>query len=490
MEPLELESILEHAGGQWVSTTPVPRLRVAEIGTDTRTLARQSVFVALPGSHCDGHAFVAEAKRRGAVASIVRQASLASLPPGGGPYIAVAEPLDALEQLAIWHRGRLRAQVVAVTGSVGKTSTKEFLTTVLAGAFQVRSAPKSFNNRLGVALTLLSAARETEVLVMELGTSAPGEIAHLSRVAKPHKIVITEIAPAHLDGLKDIDGVVAAKAEIFDGWMPEGSAFVRAGVRGYEVFAARAACGARLVTFGWGKGMYAVTDCQRVLLGHDPSDCGAVSPEYGYHFTLNRSENFLLPVPGRHNVLNAAAAAAVARDFGMRWDQIRSQLADCRLPPLRLQVTDEHGLVLVDDTYNANPASMEAAISEWESLEAGEGQASRVAVLGDMLEMGAHSRMLHSELGKRLSLSGARLVITVGGDSRFIGEACDAQGGAPIAHHFESAANAVDFLKANLRAGDCVLFKGSRRIGLDRAVQAVRIWARERFGAARLAEGS
>lgn len=476
MEPLLLESIVRHSSGQWISATPLPHLSVAELSTDTRTLGNQSVFVALTGPNFDGHAFVEEARRRGAVASVVKASRVAELPPAGGPYVAVDDPLDALERLARWNRERLQLTVVAVTGSVGKTSTKEFLATVLAGAMQVKSAPKSFNNRIGVAVTLLSARPGTEVLVLEMGTSSPGEIAHLSKLAQPHKVVITEIAPAHLEGLGTLDGIVDAKAEIFDGLVAGGSAFVRAGVHGLERFRSRAK--GSFTTFGWKEGDLSITDCQRIILGHDVRD-NAASAEYGYHFTVNGQENFLLPVPGRHNVLNAAAALAVGRDFGMSWELLRAQLASCRLPPLRLQVAEENGLVLVDDTYNANPASMEAAISEWESLEDAAGKSARVAVLGDMLEMGTESRRLHHDVGRRVARAGARLVVTVGSDSRFIGEAFRSEGGRVETLHFASTAEAVPFLKTTLRAGDCVLFKGSRRIGLDKAVKALKEWARE-----------
>ncbi len=474
MEPLELESIVRHSRGRWVATSPLPALSVAELSTDTRALGNQSVFVALSGPNFDGHAFVSEARHRGAVASIVQSRRLSELPPSGGPYIVVDEPLEALERLARWNRERLSLSVIAVTGSVGKTSVKEFISTILGGAHSVKSAPKSFNNRIGVAMSILSAHPGTEVLVLEMGTSSPGEISHLSNLARPHRVVITEIAPAHLDGLGDLDGIVKAKAEIFDGLGDGGSAFVRHGVHGFDLLAAKAR--GPLLTFGWNKGDIAVTDCQRVMLGQDAHD-SLVSADYGYHFTINGSENFLLPVPGRHNVLNAAAAIGVARDLGMSWELIRSQIASCRLPPLRFQVTEQNGLVLVDDSYNANPASMEAAIREWESIEWGVETSSRVAVLGDMLEMGPESLRLHTEIGKRLHRSGARLVVTVGNDSRWIGEACLNEGAHAETVHFASASEALPFLKRSLRSGDCVLFKGSRRIGLDSCVKAVREWA-------------
>jgi UDP-N-acetylmuramoyl-tripeptide--D-alanyl-D-alanine ligase len=479
MEPMEIREIIEKAGGRWIAPAPPPALRVAEIGTDSRTISDDAIFVALQGPRFDGHAFLGEARRRGAVASIVSEARVEALPPASGPYIVVDDPLEALERLARWNRDRLAIEVVAVTGSVGKTSTKGFLATVLAGRFEVRSAPRSFNNRIGVAVTLLSAGPRTEVLIVELGASAPGEISFLSRAVRPRRIVITEIAPAHLEGFGDLAGVVAAKSEVFEGLEEGGSAVIKHGVEGFDVFRRRVKGPVR--TFGWGAGDLAVTDCQRVRLG-GPASPGHPHDDYGYHFTLNGTENFLLPVPGRHNVLNAAAAIAVARDLGMRWDEIRSSLAGCRLPPLRFEVTEERGIVVVDDSYNASPRSMEAAIDEWLALAgprekhaSNGGARPLVAVLGDMLEMGAASRRLHEDVGRRLAGTGARLLITVGADSRWTAEAFVREGGGETAH-FASAPEALPLLRSAVRPGDRVLFKASRGIGLDALVKEFKAW--------------
>lgn len=487
MEPLEVHAIVEKVGGEWRAPVPPPPLRVAELSTDSRTIARQSVFVALDGPRFDGHDYLEEARRKGAVASIVRRSRLGDLPRAGGPYIAVDDPLAALERIAAWNRDHLALTVIGVTGSVGKTSTKEFLQTLLSGAFRVKSAPKSYNNRLGVAATLLSAGPSTEVLVVELGTSEPGDLAHLSGIVRPDKVVLTEVAPAHLDGLGDLDGVVAAKAEIFGGLKTGGTTFLRHGVEGFERFAALSS--GPIVTFGWGSGDYAVTDCQRVSLGQN-SKAGGGWTDYGYHFTLNEKENFLLPVAGRHNVINAAAAIAVARDLGMSWEETRCSLANCRLPPLRLQVAEENGVVFVDDTYNANPLSMKAAISEWQALRETHngtqqnGHSSMVAVLGDMLEMGSESRRLHQQVGTLLVGAGARLIVTIGSDSRWIGEAYSdeasmAGGATAEAVHFSSVEEATRFLRQKLCVGDHVLFKASRGMGLDRVVRDLRQWALE-----------
>jgi len=474
MEPLSLKRMVDLLGGDWVSTLPLPKTLVEAVSTDSRSLSHGALFVALHGETFDGHAFVEEARRKGALANVVSRDRLRDLPPGGAPYVAVDDPLSAMERLAAWNRQRLALTVIGVTGSVGKTSTKEFLAAILSMSFRVKSSPKSFNNRIGVANTLLSADPATDVLVAELGTSGRGELSHLSRIVRPHKVVLTEIAPAHLAGLGSLDGIVEAKAEIFEGLEPGGAAFLRHGVYGFDRFAARRK--GPLATFGWNEGDYAVT--RSVPL----RDRGVGR---GFEFTVNDAESFLLQVPGHHNILNATAALAVARDMGMSWEDIRAGLARARLPPLRLQVHEEGGVVFVDDSYNANPASMAAAIEEWLAMRngggpgatGGQGETSAlVAVLGDMLEMGSESRRFHEDIGRKLSKAGARLVVTVGSDSRWIGEACRDGGGASETVHFENVAGAIPFLKDRLRAGDQVLFKASRRVGLDEAVSELRKW--------------
>ena len=511
MEPLHLTVLLERLRGRWIGETPPSQLRVAQLETDTRALKAGSLFVALQGGRFDGHKFVGEARRRGAIASVVCEDAVASLPADGGPYVAVDDPLTALERLASWNRRRLELSVVGVTGSVGKTSTKEFLATILSSRFAVCRAPKSFNNRLGVALTLLSAGRGTDILVVELATSGPGELAHLSCLVRPERVVLTEIAPAHLQGLGDLDGVVLAKAEVLAGLARRGTLFLRRGVYGFETFVGRHH--GRPTTFGWddASGLdgasdsldYRVSDCKRVRLDDasqpHPGGVGRKRSDpasYGYQFTLGGAETFVLPVPGRHNVLNATAAIAVARDYGLSWEEIRGALLECRLPPQRGQVLEEGGVVLFDDSYNANPGSMVAAIQEWQSypeadVEVGAGgldgtgpdrtgadsaerSSTRIAVLGDMLELGGDSRAHHERIGRELAGCSARVLVTVGEESAWIEHGYREVGGRAKTLHVATAEDAARRLPSLLRAGDRVLFKGSRGIGLERALQAVR----------------
>ena len=505
MESVELRQVAAEVGGRWIGPKDGLGERVTDVCTDTRTLTGKPLFIALRGENFDAHRFVETARRKGAAASIVEASELGKLPSGSAPYIVVDDALEAMERLAVWNRRRLDMRVVGITGSVGKTSTKEFLATVLREKFHVTAAPKSYNNRIGVATTLLSAGPHTEVLVAELGTSQPGELSHLSKLVAPQTVILTEIASAHLEKLVDLDGVVRAKSEVFDGLAPDGIAWIRAGVHGFNRLKERVP---RFGTFGWTEDYIGlqrqdydgavehsvITDCVRVGLG-DPRSTGGVKA-YGYHFTVNDRENLLVPTPGVHNVMNASATFGVARDFGMSWSEIRAALATCRLPPLRLEVVEARGILFVNDSYNANPRSMCAAIDEWSDLCGAAPQPRRwartrpvqareatltsgpVAVLGDMLELGGASQRLHEEIGQRLIETDLRILVTVGKESRWIAGAYRDLGGRAIIEHYATVEEATKFLRTALRTGDYVLIKGSRGIGLERLFKNLHRWVR------------
>ena len=447
---------------------------VRGIATDSRSIEAGDVFFALVGERVDGHAFVGRALGEGAHAAVVSEERLASLPAElHARCIAVDDPLAALERLAVGTRERLGFSVTAITGSVGKTTTKEFLATILSQRFRVEKAPRSFNNRLGVALTLLHADSETEHMVLEMGTSAAGEISWLSRLARPERIAITAVAPAHLSGLRDMDGVVAAKAEILDGLAIGGRVFLNRGLYAYGRFAQRAReVGGEVCAWGFGAG--AEYPLERVRLQSD-----------GWSFEVS-GEAYEIRVPGRHNVENACAAIALALDSGLTPEEIRCGLSQCRLPPGRLEVREKNGFVLLDDSYNANPRSMCAAFDELGSgLGASFGDCGtgrRIAVLGDMLELGSSSEPLHREVGRTLAAQPIDLLVTVGEQSRHIGEAyreaLERSGEqAPVGgRHFGDASSAYEFLTGELVRGDRILFKGSNRVGVGQLARRVEEW--------------
>ncbi len=475
----ELQTVLRETKGRWLDAGQPPRLLATGISTDSRSLAPGDLFFALEGDR-DGHVFVRQAIEKGATACVVRKerSGLSS-----GPLIAVDDPLEALENVALWHRRSLSAGVTAITGSMGKTTTKEFLRALLAVRYRVVAAPKSFNNRLGVALTLFAADRATEQLVLEMGTSGSGEIAHLSKLVKPDRAMITMIAPAHLSGLKDLDGVIAAKAEILDGLTRDGVFYANADLPRIDEVVRRAPGLVR--TYGWGKGDFAIRRCSQDALG---TAAGAGLPRRSTYVFEVQGEELRLPVFGRHNVLNATAAVAVARDLGLSWEEIREGLGACRAPPQRMQIADEGSVLFLDDSYNANPGSMASAIDAWEELPVDDGQ--RVAILGDMLELGKESRRFHESVGRRLASVRIDLLVTVGSDSRFLADAFDEEARqratlpSPETCHFEDVGEAGHFLKNRLRPGDQVLVKGSNLSGVNCLAGDLRRWARGAMGAA------
>jgi UDP-N-acetylmuramoyl-tripeptide--D-alanyl-D-alanine ligase len=423
-----------------------------------------------------------EALRRGAAAALLDAGtSTAELGlPSRAPLIEVGDALSGLWRLAEYWRAEVTAEAVAITGSVGKTTTKEFLGILLATRFPTVRAPKSFNNRLGVAHTVLGASRTTRWIVSEIGTSAPGELSVLSRLVRPSRVIITEIGQAHLSGLKDLEGVIQAKAEAFQGLVPGGTAFIQEAVAGRErlVAAARAA-GGNVVLFGRERGEYRITACRRLRLGDVDLPAGEIP--VGFRFRVKDpfgfEEELILPLPGRHNVLNALGAVAAARDIGIDWAAIRAGVREFCLPPRRFGVSSASGITLIDDTYNASHRSVLVAIEEAGELALAAG-GRRFLVLGDLLELGALSEEIHRELGERAARDGAfQGLIAVGKESRPAADAFQAArngSGQGQIHRLDRVEDAAALLKDLLEPGDLVLFKASHAVGLERAVEETR----------------
>ena len=462
MKSMRLSEIIEVAGGNPQAVAgddPV----VSGICTDSRALRPGELFIPLVGEHHDGHDFISAAFEQGAVASLSSRED--SLEPGWR-IVKVADTLDALEALSLHNRKELPFTVTAITGSVGKTTTKEFLRNILGAEFAVAAAPKSFNNRLGVALTLLEADENTEHLVVEMGTSGKGELSYLSGRVRPERILITTVAEAHLEGLETIDGVIEAKAEILDGLADDGQVYLNPGVPGYDVFCSRLEEEPR--TFG--------SPAADFPLEKDlpPAPSGA-----GQLFKVSEEE-YTLELPGEHNVVNASGAIALALDLGLSPASIRRGLALCSLPPGRFNVQTGGDTVFVDDSYNANPCSMEAAFGAFADLCEGAVEGRNIAVLGEMRELGESSRHCHEELGRSLAGFAMNILVTIGGDSRHLSEAFveELQSLGRAAEtttvHFEDLRAAKGYLEAEIKPGDRVLFKASNAVGLGRLAQELR----------------
>jgi UDP-N-acetylmuramoyl-tripeptide--D-alanyl-D-alanine ligase len=445
-------------GGRWIGTPP-PALE--GVSTDTRTLGPGALFVALRGERFDAHAFLGEAAAKGAAAAVVAAARADE--PSPLPRLAVPEPLAALGAIARHHRGRHRIPVVAVTGSNGKTTTREMIAAILATRGPVLKTEGNLNNEVGVPLTLLGLAAPHEAAVIEMGMSHPGEIARLAAIALPQVGVVTLAAPAHLEGLGTVDAVADAKAELYQG-LPEGGIAI-ANADDARILRRAQASGRRMITFSAAGGRRGdVVVVEIVSQGAD-----------GLRFVLgvgNREVPVHIPaLVGAHNAANAAAAAAAAIALGCTDREIARGLAEVRPVGRRLRLERlPSGIQLVDDCYNANPASMSAALRTLLDLAAAGGRP--VAVLGDMLELGAFEAEAHRAVGAEAARAGVRVLAAFGPRSRGAADAARAGGLDPF--HTEDIEALVRWARATLQPSDVLLVKGSRGMKLERLVDALR----------------
>ncbi|BDG10309.1 UDP-N-acetylmuramoyl-tripeptide--D-alanyl-D-alanine ligase [Anaeromyxobacter paludicola] len=455
--------------------------RAEGVSTDTRTLAPGACFVALRGERFDGHDHLPEAQQAGAACAVVEEgraaalaAGLARLDQGNGspglagaglPLLAVKDTLAALGALARFHRRRFRIPVVGVTGSNGKTTTREMVAAILATRGPVLRTEGNLNNEVGVPLTLFRLGAEHDAAVIEMGMSHPGEIRRLACIAEPQVGVVTNATAAHLEGLGSVDGVADAKAELWAGLPPGGIAVANADDP--RMLKRAQASGKRVLTFASGRGRRGDVVALD-LLSHGPE---------GLAFTLgigNRELEVRLPLVGLHNMANAAAAAAAAVALGCSDREIVAGLAQVRTVGRRLRLEElPSGVLLVDDCYNANPASMQAALETLSQLAAERG-GRPVAVLGDMLELGAAEEPSHRALGEQAARAGLKLLAAFGPRSRTTLAAARAAGLAEAASlHTEDLGELAREVRARLAPGDVLLVKGSRGNRLERLVEAL-----------------
>lgn len=445
---------------QVLKATAARRLRLGAraayeaVNTDTRKLLPGCLFVALVGETHDAHAFLAQAVAGGAAGAVVQAGrTLPSLPSDFALY-EVEDTLRALGALGRFHRLRFELPLAAVTGSNGKTTTKEMVGAILETRGKVLKTRGNLNNEIGVPLMLLELDPSHVAAVIEMGMNHPGEIARLTELAQPDAGLITVVQPAHLLGLGSVEGVAAAKGELFRGLKPGAVAVVN--LDDPRVVAQAAESGAKLLTFG----RAAEADVRLTKtesLGRE-----------GLHLTLRVSEEehrVRLRFVGEHNALNAAGAFALALALGYRADECVRGLEGARPYERRLNVIDAPaGLLVIDDCYNANPASMGAALDTLGQLSRG-GRA--IAVLGDMLELGTDEAKEHAALAERAGKVCA-LVAFFGPRS--------ASGALTLgdrAAHFTEVTPLMEWLRPRLQPGDVVLVKGSRGMRLERVVEAL-----------------
>ena len=444
---------------------------VSGISIDTRTIAPGDLFVALTAAR-DGHDFVAQALDARAGAALV--ARVPEDVPEDAPLLIVADVQAALEALAAAARARTDARVVAVTGSVGKTSTKEMLAAILSDQGRTHASVASYNNHWGVPLTLARMPQDTEFAVIEIGMNHPGEIAPLARQARPHVAMVTTVAAAHLEAFDSVAGIAAEKASIFEGLEPGGVAIYNADIAEAEILTTKAeACGAQVIGFG--------AAARDFVLGEVQVTGEATVVQASLH---GEATLFKLATPGRHFAMNGLGALAVAEALGA--DLGRAALSLGRWTPFRGrgtrelicldQVDPDLSLELIDDAYNANPTSMAAALEVLAASPVRDGtgrigKGRRIAVLGDMKELGPDAEALHAGLAALPAMDAIQTVHCIGPLMRALHAALpEDKRGAWYATSAEMAAT----LRGRIDSGDVVMAKGSLSMGLALVVDAIR----------------
>ncbi len=453
MEPFSVAELIRAVGGRVEG--PVPDGLVRSISTDSRAIPPGACFFALRGERFDGHAFVETALNAGGCCAVVRDDAPA---PPDGRIIRVADTLRALGDLARWYRRRMGFRVVGITGSAGKTTTRQIVHHVLSRRMGCHQAEKSFNNAVGLPLTLLRAGREHAVVVAELGTNAPGEIRDLTLIAEPDIAVVTNVLPAHLEGFGSLEAIVAEKASIAEGLRPDGCLLINGRIPELVAYCRRR--GLAFETFGTS------ADCVIRADGlQTDGDRGRLTIE---------SVRVEVPLAGRANLENVLAAWAVCRRFGVQAGDFAGAVASLTPPEMRLQLESIGPLLVLNDCYNANPASMANALDCLQRLAGRTGRRS-VFICGTMAELGPAAESLHEDLGRQAADHGVRVLLAAGSFAEAVERGFrQAAGTGRAAHHFTTTGVLCDNLQEFVAADDIVLVKGSRCMHLEQAVRRLR----------------
>ena len=435
---------------------------VSGISIDTRTIAPGELYVAIRGERLDGHEFVEAALLAGAAGAVINQ-PMGHLPPAavsGRALIVVPDTTGALQRLARWVRRRSGARVVAVTGSAGKTTTKDVTAAFLGLRHRVMRSSGNLNNHIGLPLSLLELRHGADVAVVELGMSHAGEISRLVAIAEPDVRVWTNVAEVHLEFFASVEAIADAKAEILEG--ATGKTTLVANADDSRVMVRAAGFAGRLVTFGAAQGA-TVRAAEIESLGIDGM-AARVDAD-------GETVRIRVPLLGRGNLQNVLAGIAVARSFDIPLDAVAERAASLRPAAHRGDVMRlAGGVTVVDDAYNSNPRALEGALA----VVAGERRFTRrAAVLGEMRELGQPSVALHEACGRAAAASGLSLLVTVGGiPARAMGRAAVEAGMSDVqVRHADTSVEAAEIVAREVRAGDLVLVKGSRGIATESVVE-------------------
>src|SRR5437016_451875 len=452
---LSLDEISKAVGG----TLDGPEnVKVRGYSIDTRTLNPGELFFAIKGPRFDGHQFVAQAFQKGAAAAVIEE----NVSRPGAPTIRVNSTLDALQNLSRDVRRRWGMPIIGVTGSAGKTTTKEMVAAVLGKKFTVLRSMGNFNNEFGLPLCLLRVERYQNMAVLEMGMSAKGEIRKLASIAEPNQGLVTNVNPVHLEFFKSIDEIAEAKAELIEGlhdpkvaYLNNDDSRVRAMARNFT---------GKVVTYGVKS--VASFKVQQI------QDLGLEGTAFAVHHA-RRDVNFVLPLLGQHNVANAIAAIAVGATHEVPWEQMRDALGEMKPEKMRGEVIKfREGFAVIDDSYNSNPRALSEMIRFIGRLH---GYQRKILVAGEMLELGPEGVELHRNCGREAARAGFELILGVQGEAKEILEgALDSGMDRSRLKFVGDALQAGDLLARTVKEGDVVLIKASRGVKLEQTLNTLR----------------
>lgn len=431
---------------------------VTGLSTDTRRLKKDELFVAIKGDRFDGHNFILDAISKGARVVLVQEGCIsnANFRTADTSLISVSDSIKALGNIAHFHRSRFDIPIIGITGSNGKTTTKEITGAILSRKFNVLKNFGTENNHIGVPLTLMRLNAEHNVAVLEMGTNHVGEIKSLSAIARPTHAFITNIGPSHLEYLKDIDTVGKAKCEILE-YMDKGSKVI---INGDDEFLKNLKTDLKVIKFGLNKkfDFYA----KDIIIEPD-----------GISFKLNGKDEISIALLGRYNVYNVLGAIAATWEFGITLEDIRAALKEFRVPNMRMEVKRFGDIKIINDSYNSNPLSMKRAIDALSDMTT---KGRKILVAGDMLELGGLSGRFHHLVGRQAAQSGIDLIVAVGKLAEHVAngarEAGMKQSKIKLYNLTKEACKAVSSL---IKEGDTVLIKGSRAMKMEQIVEEIEV---------------
>ena len=454
MKNMTLAHITEVCGGIYFGPEEKKTAEVTDIVTDSRKAGEGSLFVAIPGERVDGHKFIPNVASQGALAVISEQKL--ETPPC--PYILVKDSMEAIKAMAEYYMQQLNIPVVGITGSVGKTSTKEMIASVLGEKYNVLKTAGNFNNEIGLPLTIFNIREEHEVAVLELGISNFGEMERLAKIARPDICVITNIGVAHLEHLKSRDGILKAKTEIFLYMNPNGSIILNGDDD--KLSTVHPANGIQPVFFG--------LDDSRDFYADQVESCGLRGTNAVFH-TPNSTFSAHISIPGEHMVLNALAGIAAGYALGMNDEEIKAGIE--ALVPLagRNNLIETDSLTIIDDCYNANPASTKASLDVLAKADT-----RQIAVLGDMFELGPTEKQMHYEVGKYAAGLGIDILVCIGQLSEHMATGASEQCSKTQVFYFETKDDFFEQADRILNPKDTVLVKASNGMKFSEIVSVLK----------------